>query len=68
MEEIKRRIYYLAVPYRPVPRNNHIKWTDEENRKMFELHDKGYDSYVIAKILGKTHLSICDRLKKVKVV
>ena len=38
----------------------------EENKKMFELHDKGYDTYSIAKALGKTHLSICDRLKKVQ--
>ena len=64
---IKRRIYDLAISYRPVPRSNHSKWTDEENKKMFELHDKGYDTYSIAKALGKTHLSICDRLKKVQV-
>ena len=64
---VKRRIYDLAISYRPVPRSNHLKWTDEENKKMFELHDKGYDTYSIAKALGKTHLSICDRLKKVQV-
>lgn len=62
---IKRRLYDLAVPYRPVPLDTHIKWTDEENRKMFELHEKGYDTYAIARALNKTHLSICDRLKKV---
>ncbi len=65
---IKRRIYDLAISYRPVPRNTHLKWTDEENKKMFELHDKGYDTYSIAKALGKTHLSISDRLRKVQVV
>lgn len=64
---IKRRLYDLAVPYRPVPLNNHIKWTEEENKKMFELHSKDYDTYAIAQILNKTHLSICDRLKKVVV-
>ena len=64
---VKRRIYDLAISYRPVPRSKHSKWTDEENKKMFELHDKGYDTYSIAKALGKTHLSICDRLKKVKI-
>ena len=64
---IKRRLYDLAVPYRPVPLDTHIKWTDEENRKMFELHGKGYDTYAIATILNKTHLSISDRLKKVQI-
>lgn len=64
---IKRRLYDLAVPYRPVPLDNHIKWTEEENQKMFELNKKGYDTYAIAKALNKTHLSICDRLKKVVV-
>lgn len=62
---IKSRLYYLAVPYRPVPLDNHIKWTKEENRKMFELNTKGYDTYAIAIVLNKTHLSISDRLKKV---
>ena len=64
---IKRRLYDLAVPYRPVPLDTHIKWTEEENKKMFELHEKGYDTYAIAQILNKTHLSISDRLKKVVV-
>lgn len=64
---IKRRLYDLAVPYRPVPLDIHIKWTEEENKKMFELHEKGYDTYAIAQILNKTHLSISDRLKKVVV-
>lgn len=64
---IKRRLYDLAVSCRPVPLDTHIKWTDEETKKMFELHEKGYDTYAIAKVLNKTHLSICDRLKKVVV-
>lgn len=62
---IKRRLYDLKVPYRPIPRDNHIKWSDEENEKMIELHNKGYDSNAIAQLLNKTQLSICDRLKKV---
>ncbi|MFL0167688.1 hypothetical protein [Candidatus Clostridium helianthi] len=64
---IKRRLHDLAVPYRPVPLDTHVKWTDEENKKMFELHEKGYDTYAIAQALNKTHLSISDRLKKVVV-
>jgi hypothetical protein len=64
---IKRRIYDLVIPYRPIPRDTHIKWTEEENNKMIELHSKGFSSVTIAKVLGKTQLSICDRLKKVNV-
>lgn len=62
---IKRRLYDLAVPYRPTPLDTHIKWTNDENKLMFELYEKGYDTYAIAKVLNKTHLSISDRLKKV---
>lgn len=64
---IKRRLLDLKVPYRPIPLNNHIKWTVEENNKMLELYKKGYDSNAISKILNKTQLSICDRLKKLEV-
>lgn len=60
---IKRRLYDLNVAYRPVPLDTHIKWTDEENQRMIELHKKGYDNYSIAKELNKTHLTICDRLR-----
>lgn len=49
---IKRRLQDLKVPYRPVPRDNHKKWTNEENEKMIELYRKGYDS-----------ASIGDRIK-----
>lgn len=64
---IKRRLLDLDVPYRPIPLNNHIKWTDEENKKMIELHKKGYDNFLIAKILNKTQLSISDRLKSLNI-
>lgn len=60
---IKRRLYDLGVPYRPVPMDTHVKWTDEENNKMMELYKKGFDSYVIASILNKSQLGISDRIK-----
>lgn len=60
---IKRRLYDLNVPYRPVPLDNQIKWTDEENEKMVELYKNGYDTYAISRALNKTHLSISDRLR-----
>lgn len=60
---IKRRLLDLKVPYRPVPRDNHIKWTTEENIRMLELHEQGYSTKAIADTLGKTQLSISDRIK-----
>lgn len=60
---IKRRLYDLGVPYRPIPMDTHVKWTDEENNKMIELYKKGFDSYVIANILNKSQLGISDRIK-----
>lgn len=60
---IKRRLMDLAVPYRPVPRSNHVKWTDEETKTMLDLSEKGYSTATIAKMLDKTQLSISDRLK-----
>lgn len=61
---IKRRLYTLKVPYRPIPLDTHIKWTDEENNKLLELYRKGFDTYVIANMLNKSQLSISDRIKK----
>lgn len=60
---IKRRLLDLKVPYRPIPLDNHKKWTEDENNLMIELYKKGYDCYAIAQKLNKTHLSIPDRLK-----
>ena len=61
---IKRRLKSLECKYRPVPLNNHIKWTKEENEKMLELFEKGFSTMTIAKMLNKTQLSISDRVKK----
>ncbi|MNI98352.1 hypothetical protein D3C73_1571820 [compost metagenome] len=49
-----------------MPRDNHIKWTDEENKRMIELYNQGYSSASIAKVLDKTELSISDRLRALK--
>lgn len=64
---IKRRLYDLAVPWRPIPRDNHKMWTEEENAKLKELYSKGYDSFAISKILNKTQLSISDRIRNINV-
>ena len=63
---IKKRLNTLGVPYRPLPLDCHIKWTDEENNKLLELNNKGLDSYTIAKILNKSQLSISNRIKKLR--
>lgn len=60
---IKRQLINLKVPYRPIPRDYTIKWTEEENKKLLELHKEGYDSFYIAKQLNKTELSIADRVR-----
>lgn len=60
---IKRRLRDLGVPYRPIPLQNHIKWTEGENELLVDLHRRGYDSYAIARKLNKSHLSISDRVK-----
>lgn len=63
---IKRRLIDLGVKVRPLYLNNHVKWTDEENKKMLELHEQGYDTNYIANVLNKSQLSISDRIKKLK--
>lgn len=61
---IKRHIYDLKIPYRPIPLDNCCKWTKEENEKLIELYNKGYDSHAISIVLNKSQLSISDRIKK----
>lgn len=63
---IKRRLHDLKVPYRPVPLATNIKWTQEEKDKLRNLHEKGFSNASIAKILNKTELAICDRIRNFK--
>lgn len=60
---IKRRLYDLGVKCRPVPLDNHIKWTKEEIKKLIDMNRKGFDSYYISIELKKSQLSITNRLK-----
>lgn len=55
---IKKRLYKLNCPYRPIQRDNKIAWTNEENNKLKELFSQGYSSDQIAKILNKSEFSI----------
>ena len=60
---IKRRLRDLGEKSRPIYRENHKSWTIEEDKKLLELHSKGYSSYAMSKELGKSQFSIPDRIK-----
>lgn len=62
---IKRRIYDLKTPYRPVSIDNHNKWTKEEKNKLRELAGKGYGASAIASKLNRSELSIYNKIKEV---
>lgn len=59
---IKRRLMNLNVPYRPVP-EGWKSWSEEEENKALTLKEKGYDCFAIGKILGRTQMSVSDKLR-----
>lgn len=59
---VKRQIYNLGISERPIPLDNHIKWTTSENQQLRKLVGKGYSSASIAKVIKKSELSIKDRM------
>lgn len=65
---IKKRLYKLNCPYRPIQRDNKIAWTNEENNKLKELFSQGYSSDQIAKILNKSEFSIIEKIRILKVI
>src|SRR5690625_6652784 len=50
---IKRKMFELDIKERPVPLNNHNKYTTYEVNKIIKLAKKGYCFDVIAKKQGK---------------
>lgn len=60
---VKRRLNDLGEKIRPVYREVHVKWTNEEDKRLLELYNKGYSSFAIANELKKSQLSIPDRIK-----
>lgn len=64
-QAIKRRICTLKIMYKPISRSSHIKWTDEENKKLIEMHSKGATAYDIGKALNKSGHSIDGRIKNI---
>ena len=65
---IKKRLYKLNCPYRPIQRDNKIAWTNEENNKLKELFSQGYSSDKIAKILNKTEFSNIEKIRILKLI
>ncbi|MBO3344344.1 hypothetical protein JJB52_08700 [Clostridium perfringens] len=59
---IKRRLMDLNVPYRPIP-EEWKPWSEEEENKALTLQEKGYDCFAIGKILGRTQMSVDDKLR-----
>ncbi|NEZ46131.1 hypothetical protein FDF74_02760 [Clostridium niameyense] len=64
---IKRKIYDLKIPYRPIPKNNHIPWTKEKKIRLKELYNKGYTPNLIAKTIGKSEFSVYEKLRSMGV-
>jgi transposase len=61
---VKRRIRDLGLKQRPVRRDNHIKYTDEEVQQLVMLYDKGYDLDTIAERLNKSALGVRGKLER----
>lgn len=60
---VKRRIYDLKIPYRPVPKRKGVFWTKDQKVKLKELYDKGYTPTLISKTIGKSEFSIYEKLR-----
>ena len=61
---VKRRLYDIKHPGRPVRRNNHIKYTEEEIQTILDMLDKGYSLEAISHKTGKTALGIRGKLER----
>ncbi|MGO4890308.1 hypothetical protein ACJ2A9_21380 [Anaerobacillus sp. MEB173] len=61
---VKRRIQELGLKGRPVQRNNHTKYTDEEVKLLIEMYHKGYGFNTIANKLGKSELGVRGKLER----
>ncbi|NFM30643.1 hypothetical protein FDC02_04905 [Clostridium botulinum] len=64
---IKRKIYDLKIPYRPVPKRRGVFWTKDQKVKLKELYDKGYTPTLISKTIGKSEFSIYEKLRAMEV-
>ncbi|EKN36641.1 hypothetical protein N452_11240 [Clostridium botulinum A2 117] len=60
---VKRKIYDLKIPYRPIPKRRGVFWTKDQKVKLKELYDKGYTPTLISKTIGKSEFSIYEKLR-----
>ncbi|KIN81885.1 hypothetical protein [Clostridium botulinum] len=60
---VKRKIYDLKIPYRPVPKRRGVFWTKDQKVKLKDLYNKGYTPTLISKTIGKSEFSIYEKLR-----
>ena len=61
---VKRRLFDIKHPGRPIGRDTHIKYTQEEVDTICEMIEKGYSIDVIARKTGKSALGIRGKLNR----
>lgn len=61
---IKRRIHDLELKLRPTRRNNHIKYSNDEVKKLLQMAEQGYSYESIGQALGKSALGVRGKLER----
>ena len=61
---ISRKLNDLKTPYRPIPCDNHIRWTAEEENLLITEMIKGTGSEVVAKMLQRSDKTVKTKLKR----
>jgi hypothetical protein len=63
---IKRRILDLGLKQRPLKADTHNPWTEEEERKLIELYNKGYRPEVMAEFIERSALAIRGKIERMQ--
>lgn len=63
---IKRRMCTLGLKQRPVKADNHIPWTDTEEKILLDMKAKGYSAEVIADKIGRSSLAIRGKVERMQ--
>jgi hypothetical protein len=61
---IKRRIHDLKLKLRPTRRNNHIKYSHDEVKKLLQMAEQGYSYESIGNAIGKSALGVRGKLER----
>lgn len=59
---IKSRLNKLQTSYRPLERDRHIIWTEEENNTLLQMYKEGYGANQIARKINKSEFSVKERV------